>query len=46
MGEIASNLLGHMEGEDKTLYPRLEEAEECRDKVLESYEEHHVTKKS
>lgn len=44
MAKIASELLAHMEGEEKTLYPRLEQDEETREKILESYEEHHVTK--
>ena len=42
--EIQSTLSAHMEGEEKVFYPRLEDEEESRDKVLESYEEHHVAK--
>lgn len=42
--QIQEELEMHMEGEEKFFYPVLEEAEETKEKVLESYEEHHVTK--
>ena len=42
--KISSELYAHMEGEEKTLYPRLEKVDESRGQVLESYEEHHVAK--
>lgn len=44
MAKIASELSAHMESEEKILYPRLEEDEGAREKILESYEEHHVAK--
>lgn len=42
--KIISELSAHMESEEKVFYPRLEEDEEAREKILESYEEHHVAK--
>ncbi len=42
--EIREELETHMEGEEKFFYPALEESDETREKVFESYEEHHVTK--
>jgi hemerythrin superfamily protein len=44
MAKIASELSAHMESEEKILYSRLEEDEGAREKILESYEEHHVAK--
>jgi len=41
---IEEELEIHMEGEEKYLYPALEESEEAREHVLEAYEEHHVAK--
>jgi hemerythrin-like domain-containing protein len=41
---IKDELSIHMEGEEKFFYPVLEENGEAREKVLESYEEHHVAK--
>ncbi len=41
---LKSDLIPHLRGEEKFFYPVLEEAEETKEKVLESYEEHHVTK--
>ncbi len=42
--QIQEELEMHMEGEEKFFYPALEESEDTKEKVLESYEEHHVTK--
>lgn len=42
--QIEEELQMHLEGEEKFLYPALEESEDAREKVLESYEEHHVAK--
>lgn len=42
--QIQEELEMHMEGEEKFFYPALEESGETKEKVLESYEEHHVTK--
>ncbi len=44
MEKIVSELSAHMEGEEKVFYPRLEEDEDAREKILEAYEEHHVAK--
>lgn len=44
--QIEEELKLHMELEEKFLYPVLEKKEtEVKDKTLEGYEEHHVTKK-
>lgn len=43
--QIKKALTLHMEGEEKLLYPRLENDEESRLITLESYEEHDVAKK-
>lgn len=42
--QIEEELSVHMEGEERFLYSRLEQHEEAREKVLESYEEHQVAK--
>jgi iron-sulfur cluster repair protein YtfE (RIC family) len=42
--QIEEELEVHMEGEERFLYTALEQHEEARDKVLESYEEHQVAK--
>jgi iron-sulfur cluster repair protein YtfE (RIC family) len=42
--QIEEELEVHMEGEERFFYPKLEQREEAREKVLESYEEHQVTK--
>jgi hemerythrin superfamily protein len=43
--QIKKALTLHMEGEEKLLYPRLENDEETRSSILEAYEEHAVAKK-
>ncbi|MCW4004511.1 MAG: hemerythrin domain-containing protein [Candidatus Bathyarchaeota archaeon] len=43
--QIKKALTLHMEGEEKLLYPRLENDEETRSSILEAYEEHDVAKK-
>jgi len=43
--QIKNALQLHMSGEEKLLYPRLENSEETRQLTLESYEEHEVGKK-
>lgn len=43
--QIKRALTLHMEGEEKLLYPRLENDEETRLSILEAYEEHDVAKK-
>lgn len=43
--QIKTALQLHMAGEEKLLYPRLENNEETRQLTLESYEEHEVGKK-
>ena len=43
--QIKNALQLHMAGEEKLLYPRLENSEETRQLTLESYEEHEVSKK-
>lgn len=43
--QIKMALRLHMEGEEKLLYPKLENNEETRSMILESYEEHDVGKK-
>ncbi|MCL5876512.1 MAG: hemerythrin domain-containing protein [Candidatus Bathyarchaeota archaeon] len=43
--QIRTALQIHMAGEEKLLYPRLENNEETRLLTLESYEEHEVSKK-
>jgi len=42
--QLEEELEIHMEGEERFLYPSLEQHEEARDKVLEGYEEHQVAK--
>lgn len=42
--QIEEELEMHIEGEEKFFYPALKENEETHEKVLESYEEHNVTK--
>ena len=42
--ELEDELQVHMEGEERFLYSALEQNEEAREKVLESYEEHQVAK--
>lgn len=42
--QLEEELEVHMEGEERFLYSMLEQHEEARDKVLESYEEHQVAK--
>jgi iron-sulfur cluster repair protein YtfE (RIC family) len=42
--QIEEELGIHMEGEERFFYTALEQHEETRDKVLESYEEHQVAK--
>jgi len=42
--QIKEELEIHMEGEERFLYPKLEQREEAREKVLEGYEEHQVAK--
>jgi iron-sulfur cluster repair protein YtfE (RIC family) len=42
--QLEEDLQVHMEGEERFLYPALEQHEEARDKVLESYEEHQLSK--
>ena len=43
--QIKNALEVHMAGEEKLLYPRLENNEETRVIALESYEEHDLSKK-
>ena len=43
--QIKKALEVHMAGEEKLLYPRLENNAETRQRVLESYEEHDIGKK-
>ncbi|HJV36135.1 hemerythrin domain-containing protein [Geomonas sp.] len=42
--ELEEDLEIHMDGEERFFYPALEQHEEARDQVLESYEEHMVAK--
>lgn len=42
--ELQSELLTHLELEEKFFYPVLEETEDARQKALEAYEEHNVAK--
>jgi iron-sulfur cluster repair protein YtfE (RIC family) len=42
--QLDDELAIHMEGEERFFYPVLEQNEECREKVLEAFEEHQVTK--
>lgn len=42
--QIEEELGVHMEGEERFLYTALEQHDEAREKVLESYEEHQVAK--
>jgi hypothetical protein len=42
--QIQEEIEIHMEGEEKFFYPALDQADETHEKVLESYEEHHVAK--
>jgi hypothetical protein len=42
--ELEQELTVHMEGEEKFFYPALQEAEQTKEKTLEAFEEHHVTK--
>lgn len=44
LSELKSELSEHMDSEEKIFYPRLENEEDAREKTLEAYEEHHVTK--
>jgi len=41
---MKENLIPHMIGEEKSLYPRLEEDSDMRDMALESIEEHNAVK--
>lgn len=39
---FSSDIQGHIQAEQKTLYPALEQKEDARKHVLQAYEEHHV----
>ncbi|MDD3934371.1 MAG: hemerythrin domain-containing protein, partial [Methanoculleus sp.] len=41
---LKENLMPHLIGEEKALYPRLEEVEGMRDTILEAIEEHSAVK--
>jgi iron-sulfur cluster repair protein YtfE (RIC family) len=44
LSELQQELMMHMEGEEKLLYPVLEKSKETHEKTLEGFEEHNVAK--